>query len=162
MTWPVTPIDRLLIVLIHNNQLWNRIMISQLVSHYANKTVITVIYSIVLGYCIAINVLMKFQISTSLSITSLPLISNLEFKSIIRCCIMVKRGKVFVSLQRCYRRNGFKTIWGCKSLGYVIPSCRGFSCDCDRNYSVTDKLCSYPQGLLSAKFKLLIFARKVV
>ena len=132
VTWLVTPVGWFLIVLLHNNQ-WNRIMLSQLVYHYyANKTVISVIHSIVLGYCISINVLMNFHLSTSLSMISLPLINNLEFKCRIRCCIIVKRVKVLVismyiakrwrswhwhkdtcvSLQRCYR-NGFKTIWGC-------------------------------------------------
>ena len=42
-----------------------------MVYHYANKTVITVIHSIVLGCCISINVLMNFHLSASLSIISL-------------------------------------------------------------------------------------------
>ena len=41
-------------------------------------------------------------------------------------------------------------------------NCRGFTCDYDRDYSVPAKLCSYPQGFLSAKFKLLKFSRKVL
>ena len=76
----VTAYPRILIffiVLLHNNQ-WNRIVLSQVVYHYANKTVIAVIHSIVLGCCISINVLMNFHLSTSLSIISLPLINNLE------------------------------------------------------------------------------------
>ena len=37
-------------------------------------------------------------------------------------------------------------------------NCRGFTCDYSHDYSVPAKLCSYPQGLLSVKFKLT-FAR---
>ena len=83
------------IVLLYRNQ-WNRIVLSHAVYHYANKTVITVIHSIVLGCCMSINVLMNFHLSTSLSIISLPLINNLEFKCRTRCCIIVKRVKVLV------------------------------------------------------------------
>ena len=66
VTWLVTPVGRFLVVLLHNNR-WNRIMLSQLVYRCTNKTVISVIHSIVLGYCISINVLMNFHLSTSLS-----------------------------------------------------------------------------------------------
>jgi len=66
VTWLFVPVGRFLIVLLHNNR-WNRIMLSQLVYHCTNKTVISVIHSIGLGYCISINVLMNFHLSTSLS-----------------------------------------------------------------------------------------------
>ena len=36
------------------------------------------------------------------------------------------------------------------------------TCDKDRGYSVPGILCSHPQGLPSANFKLLIFARKLI
>ena len=98
VTWPVTSVDWFLIVLLYNNQ-WNRIILSQLVYHYANKTVISVIHSIVLGYCTSINVLMNFHLSTSLNaVNDFIAIDQqvFEFKCRIPCCILVKRGNVLV------------------------------------------------------------------
>ena len=110
-------------------------------------------------------------------IISLSLI-NID-KCRIRCCIIVTIVKAFVKsiyiakkwisditaplyhVRRC-DRNGFRTMWGCHRLGFGILKCRGFTYDCDPRYSVTSKLCTYLQCPLRAKFRVLIFVRKLL